>query len=434
MKSILYSFIAALSLLIIQCSNEIPTTNDPINLELGKVSLKIDKANAPAEVVLVEAFLTREGHDTLYGNLNLISSTSADILFEDVAAGQWHLKVDAKDSSGVVLYTGETDINILAGILTQVNLTLVPTGHGTGSIYIFVHWGVSNTWIDFSGNPILVSQNSIYDYYGVSQSAVIKDSNLYKMWYLGDAGSARGYVLYAESFDGINWNFPYSEPVLSPGLPGSWDSWTVHPGAVIKDGGIYKMFYTGWSDTYGHWHVGLATSTDGINWIKYPNPVLSGNNNEYQVGATSVIKINDTYYMYYTGGVYQQVWWISLATSTDGINWTKYSGNPILTSNYSWEGYGVYHPSVIEENGAYKMVYMSTNSNGFGFAISEDGINWTTLNSNPFFTIENTSNHWSSYIAYPNMIKVDENEIRIYYSGIPNNSAYFSVGFMKKIQ
>jgi len=89
----------------------------------------------------VEAFLTREGHDTLYGNLNLVSSTSADILFEDVAAGEWHLKVDAKDSSGVVLYTGETNINILAGVLTQVNLTLVATGQGTGSIYILVNWG-----------------------------------------------------------------------------------------------------------------------------------------------------------------------------------------------------------------------------------------------------------------------------------------------------
>ena len=28
-----------------------------------------------------------------------------------------------------------------AGILTQVSLTLVPTGQGTGSIYIFVTWG-----------------------------------------------------------------------------------------------------------------------------------------------------------------------------------------------------------------------------------------------------------------------------------------------------
>ena len=141
MKKLFYFFVIILSLLIIQCSNEIPTTNDPINLELGKVSLSVDKENAPDEVVLVEAFLSREGHDTLYGNLNLVSSTSADILFEDVAAGEWHLKVDAKDSSGVVLYTGETNINILAGVLTQVNLTLVATGQGTGSIYILVNWG-----------------------------------------------------------------------------------------------------------------------------------------------------------------------------------------------------------------------------------------------------------------------------------------------------
>ena len=89
MKKLLYFCVLAASLLIIQCSNEIPVTTNPINLELGKVSLKIDKANAPAEVVLVEAFLTREGYDTLYGVLNIVSSTSADITFEEVSAGDW---------------------------------------------------------------------------------------------------------------------------------------------------------------------------------------------------------------------------------------------------------------------------------------------------------------------------------------------------------
>ena len=439
MKSILYSFIVALSLLIIQCTNEIPTTNDPINLELGKVSLKIDKANAPAEVVLVEAFLTREGHDTLYGNLNLISSTSADILFKDVAAGEWHLKVDAKDSSGVVLYTGETNINILAGVLTQVNLTLVATGFGTGSIYIYVNWGQNVSWVDYPGNPVLSGQNSAYNNCGIAQPVIIKDGNIFKMWYVGDACSAVHYVLYAESEDGINWTHPHSGPVLSPGPQGTWDSWAVHPGAVIKENGIYKMYYSGFSNKYDPWHIGLATSSNGIDWIKNPGPVfMGGTGDDYQVFTASIIKIEDTYHMYYSGGYYHpngSTSRINLATSGDGISWTRYSGNPIITSTNTWEGTGVRYSSVIKDNDIYRMVYMGIDLNGFGFATSIDGLNWTISQSNPFFRTENTSNNWGSgEIAFPGFVKASNNELRIYYNGSSDYSHIFKIGFIKKIQ
>ena len=52
------------------------------------------------------------------------------------------------------------------------------------------------------------------------------------------------------------------------------------------------MYYSGWASPYEEWDVGLATSTDGINWQKYPTPVLlGGSSSEFQIVATSVIKI-----------------------------------------------------------------------------------------------------------------------------------------------
>lgn len=437
MKLVLSAFVITFSLLIIQCSNEIPTSNDPINLELGKISLRFDKVNAPSNVVIVEAFLTRVNHDTLYGSLDILSSTSADITFEDVAAGEWHLKVDAKDSSGVVIYAGETDINILAGVLTQVNLTLVPTGFGTGSIYIYVTWGQGQNqgWIDFPGNPVLTKRNIYYENFGVSEPAIIYENNLYKMWYVGDAGSAVHYVMYAESQDGINWTHPYSGPVLSPGPLGTWDSHSVVPGAVIKEDGIYKMYYSGWSDKNAPWHVGLATSIDGIIWIKNQNPVfIGGTGGDFQIKATSIVKNDNTYLMYYLEGYFAQSWSINLATSTDGLNWTKYSGNPILTTTNTWEGIGVLSPSIMKENDTFRMVYQAMNNSGFGLATSQDGMNWTPSPSNPFFTNENTVNLWGETdIAYPVFVRTSENDLRIYYCGIPDNSGIFKIGFMKRI-
>ena len=432
MKKLFYFFVIILSLLIIQCSNEIPTTNDPINLELGKVSLRIDKANAPAEVVLVEAFLTREGHDTLYGNLNLVSSTSADILFEDVAAGEWHLKVDAKDSSGVVLYTGETNINILAGVLTQVNLTLVATGQGTGSIYIFVNWGINAIWTDFPYNPI-ISQSIIPDNpLAVTQSKILLEDGVYKMWFNSLYNSAVSNIWYAISSDGINWQLGSNYPVLTQGNLYSWDSHRVGPGVVIKDNNEYKMYYVGFADPNGYWNIGLATSTDGINWIKHTTPVIYANSNEQQIIPDDIIKVNNNYLLYYTNRQYPY-YDIRLATSQDGINFTKSNNNPILVPDKVWEGTGIYSPSIVYENNEYKMVYANVNPSGtgLGMAYSSDGIHWTKDSDNPFFTIEDVNNNWCNRITYPYWRKFN-NQYRIYYTGVVEGYYAAQIGMIYK--
>ncbi len=151
MKKIFILSSLFLVLIIIGCSS------DPVGLDTnkdsGKILLKIDKQNAPESVVFVKAYLTRENHQPITGTLNLQSDSTADILLENIDAGEWHLKVDAEDDSGLVLYTGETEVQIFAGFTSQVYLTLNPTGSGTGSIYINVTWGVP-------GNFNWIQQNS----------------------------------------------------------------------------------------------------------------------------------------------------------------------------------------------------------------------------------------------------------------------------------
>jgi len=79
------------------------------------------------------------------------------------------------------------------------------------------------------------------------------------------------YVYYAFSEDGLSWEKYGETPVLFPDSTYSWDSYHVSSGPVIKENGIYKMYYSGWNDQYGDWPVGLATSEDGINWTRYAN-------------------------------------------------------------------------------------------------------------------------------------------------------------------
>jgi predicted GH43/DUF377 family glycosyl hydrolase len=433
MKKLLVLFALFVVVLFLSCSNEItspPTANS------GKLQLKIDKQNAPESVVYVKAYLTRENFDTISGTLNLLSDSTADILLNEIDAGSWHLKVDAEDDSGLVLYTGETEVQVFAGFTSQVYLTLQPTGSGTGSIYINVTWGgpQNQTWMDYIYNPIITTSNSYYDSYGVTQPQIIVENGFYRMYYFGIVPGARKYVLYAKSNDGIIWNKPFQNPVLNPGDSGSWDSWAVHPGAVFKDDdNQYKMYYYGYSNQYDQWHIGLATSVDGINWIKYPQPIIYATSGwEYQIGSSSIVKKDGIYYLYYFGRS-APLYKIGVATSTDGINFTKYPGNPIITNTASWEESGVIYPSVILENSLFKMVYTNSTGTGFGLATSPDGFNWIKSGSNPFFTNLQTSNDWArSKIAFPHWVKLS-NEMRIYYSGIRINSEEHRIGMMKKL-
>jgi beta-1,2-mannobiose phosphorylase / 1,2-beta-oligomannan phosphorylase len=429
------SFINVLLILVffLSCNPNEPTSPDGDNQQNGKLFLRIDKAKAPESVIWVEATLTRDGFDPISGTMNLLSDSTADLVLENIQAGEWHLKVDAKDSAELILYTGETEVQVFAGFTTQVNLVLEPTGAGVGNINIWVTWGIptSGNWTDYSGNPILSPSGSYYETHGVGQANVLFLNGTYKMWYLGDAGGSHKYVMYAESNDGINWTRPYPNPVLSPGEIGSWDDLAVHPGTVIYEDGNYYMFYSGWSDPSGRWDIGFAESVDGINWTKYPEPVLMGTSGwEYQIGPSSIIKIDSTYYLYYYMR-YLPYLRIGLAMSTDRINWTRYPGNPVLTYDESWEGTGIYYPTVYEKNGQFEMIYMNQPGTGFGRATSINGINWEKDDSNPFFNLEDTYNHWANFkIAYPYYRKVNNQE-RIYYTGFITSGIY-KIGFVSR--
>ncbi len=215
-SSIVLSFFLII-VLAVGCSKDNIVSSNSNNSE-GSISFSIDKANAPSNVVAVIAYLNRENYETFTGYLNLLSDSTADISFQSIPIGTWHLKVDAIDKDSVVIYSGESDVLVQENILTQISLALIPTSNGssTGSVYIYVTWG-SNTWIDNPNNPILSTTNSYWDIYGPNQPKVLYDQGIYHMWFgnLVDGGSS--YVGYAYSYDGKSWKRKVDCPVLTPG-------------------------------------------------------------------------------------------------------------------------------------------------------------------------------------------------------------------------
>lgn len=395
--------------------------------------MSVDKSTAPENVVLIVATLSREGYSDMTDSLDFLSDSTAEISISQIPVGTWFLSIKAYDGNNVVRYSGESEVSVYEGNVTNVSLVLNEVNSGTGTVKIAVTWGTSSTnlWTDYSLNPVLRYTGSGYDNYGIQQPKVIYDNGVYKMWYLGLAAGSRSVVCYAESQDGLSWYRPVQNPVMTYGNAGCWDATAAVAGAVLKEDSSYKMYYVGWNNENSNWNIGLATSSDGIHWTKYPDPILQGTTGwEYQIVPSSILKIDGVYYLYYYGRNFP-VAKIGLAVSFDGINFTKYSGNPILSATESWEGNGIYHPSVIKDGNVFRMVYGCVPSNAFGSATSSDGRKWNKNTANPFFKAQDTHNLWAgSDIAYPCYLKVNE-QYKLFYSGY-NSSPYYNIGVAVK--
>ena len=416
MKKIIFIIFPIITTLFFYgCSKENLVGINNSDVREGGILLSIQRKDVPQGVQKIIARLFRTNYDTLETNTNITNDSLKILSFGTVPVGNWHLRVDAENSEDKVIYTGESDVTIIENKMVDVYITLTSTGSGTGNVRIFIDWG--NKWIDFYNNPIFTSNNNPDYPLAVTQPRIIYDNGIYKIWYLNLYSSAKSNIWYAESNDGINWHNVYNQAVLTAGDSGSWDDYSVAPGFILKEDNYLKMYYNGYHDQYGKWNIGLAVSTDGIHWEKNGEPVLIPDDKEYQIGVSSVIKHNSTYFMYYSVRHYPY-YSISLATSIDGVHWTKYENNPILIVTEDWEGTGIYGPSVIFDQNHFEMVYMNADANAFGFAVSEDGINWTKNNS-PIFTAGETTNNWTSRIAYPDFNKFNS-ELRIYYTGFQN--------------
>ncbi len=159
----------------------------------------------------------------------------------------------------------------------------------------------------------------------------------YNMWY--STFSTQLAIGFAWSRDGVNWT-KYNSPVLAAGPSGSWDEGGVQAPSVIWNGTLYLMYYTGANRTFAS-DIGLASSKDMVHWQKYEgNPILTRTANKwdaYSVEFASAIHDSALYKMWYTGRQSLQVPFgsIGYAFSSDGLHWTKYDGNPVITPNNS---------------------------------------------------------------------------------------------------
>ncbi len=415
------------------CEEEHEGINSPnTSLQLGKVGSiefsfdKTNNTNSQADDVdTVTALLTRSGYESIQKNLAVDSGSASGVVY-NVAEGKWQLTVEAKDSLGNVIYRGRTDVEVLNNQTTYVSIELAPAST-SGDLALNVTWGAGDgiNWTKSASNPVLdLGSAGSWDDQLVNNPCVIYDGTTYKMWY---AGYKTNYQIgYATSSDGINWTKYSGNPVLTLGSPGSWeDTYVYHP-TVIFNGTSYEMWYTGYNGT--NEQIGYATSSDGITWTKHSGNPIIGAGTSWEsngVGNPTVLYNGTNYEMWYAG--YNSTnSKIGYATSSDGVNWTKYVSNPVLDlgTTGTWDDLHVTAAEVLYVGSNYKMWYSGYDGTNYriGYATSSDGKTWTKYVSNPVLDLGTTGTWDVDGVLSPSIL-FDGITYKMWYTG-RNGSAH----------
>lgn len=165
----------------------------------------------------------------------------------------------------------------------------------------------------------------------VNDPSVLRVGDGWRMYYTDAPTAENDEIWLAES--ATLTGFRKTARVLGRGPVGAWDGDKVGRPSVLYEGGLYRMWYDG--SAGGRRHVGLATSADGVTFTRAPqNPVL------LDAGAVDVKRVGGVYVMLREGGDGTY-----LAISKDGVCWVD-RGKLVGLSGGAFDRYGQVTPSL----------------------------------------------------------------------------------------
>jgi hypothetical protein len=230
--------------------------------------------------------------------------------------------------------------------------------------------------------------------------------------------------------------YEHPEPILPLGKRGTFDDCGIMPSWVVSIGQATRyLYYIGWTlrrTVPYHNSVGLAISQDGgKTFTKFSEgPLLGPSPTEpYFTGSSCVLLDGQVWKIWYLSctkwevfdGRPEPFYHIKYAESADGIHWRR--DGQVAIELKSLNEAGIARPSVLREDGRYRMWYSYRNLRGYrtepensyriGYAESSNGIRWQRMDDSA--GIDVSDHGWDSQmIAYAHIITVGARKIMVY--------------------
>ncbi len=231
--------------------------------------------------------------------------------------------------------------------------------------------------------------------------------------------------------------YVHNKVCLDIGKIGMHDESGAMPSCILRNEDRIYMYYTGWNvggDAAYRTAIGLAISEDnGVSFKKYSDgPIVDRSIYDPCFACQPfVMKTNNIWRMWYLSCTKWEIidnrpepfYHVKYAESNDGINWIR---NGLVSLDYNEEIDAVGNPTVILEDGIYKMYYSYRKADGYrndpskayklGYAESTDGIRFIPLNDK--IHVVGKAEEWESIMnAYPHVFINNNNRKIMLYNG-----------------
>ena len=292
-------------------------------------------------------------------------------------------------------------------------------------------------WTKLATNPVLQRSGTVpaWDQNGVTLGPLLDEGDHYTMFFRGFDAAFNSSMGRATSPDLRSWQRA-AGAVLSPGTAGAWDA-DIYVGQAMRKGPGYELWYLG-DNGAGLAQVGYASSIDGNTWSKSAaNPVLrpgsGGSWDNFDIDDFQVLARPwaGDYLMAYTGVNAANLRQVGIATSPDGITWTKHIGNPVLTAGGGgWRQNEVSVADLVFDGSTYKMSLQGMNALGrfsAGEAYSDDGTGWTYAPPGAVLAYS-PGPAWDDVAVYLTAPFLEGNTLRAFYNGMGAGPNAYGIG------
>jgi len=214
-----------------------------------------------------------------------------------------------------------------------------------------IHWTKIGTVLapDTTAAVAAVWDSATVAFPCVLYSSEAPPAEQFRMWYAGKSGALYDGIGYATSPNGRDWT--RAGRVLAAGGDGEWDKSQVVDPAVVPVEGGYRMYYCGARDADGYFQIGLALSSDGRNWVKYPdNPIVKFGGNPSGAYTLDVMKDADGYMLFVSLPNAAREFEMFALHSVDGVTWDSTARQMVLAPSRdgTWDDQMVYGMEAVE--------------------------------------------------------------------------------------